>query len=129
MDRKTFIKLFVWTGFFSLAWAFAILPKMAMKKRDKKLVIPYETLADGVNIFPEIILVKKESIKAFSRSCSHLGCALNKLDEHNLICPCHGSAFNDEGVPFKGPAIKNLKELTIKYDNSKKNLEVVFESL
>ena len=47
--------------------------------------------------------------KAFSSSCTHKGCAVNKVADGTIDCPCHGSKFNLDGSVAKGPAAKPLE--------------------
>ncbi len=46
---------------------------------------------------------------AVSRTCTHLGCRVNFLEDKQLIeCPCHQSRFTPQGQRLAGPAQKNL---------------------
>ena len=45
----------------------------------------------------------------FSSSCTHKGCALNKVADGTIDCPCHGSKFNLDGSVANGPADKPLE--------------------
>ena len=47
--------------------------------------------------------------RAFIAICSHQGCNLSGVDGERIICPCHGSRFDLEGVPIEGPAKRPLK--------------------
>lgn len=47
--------------------------------------------------------------KAFSASCSHLGCLVAWDNvKHVFHCPCHGAVFDDQGNPVSGPVSKPL---------------------
>jgi cytochrome b6-f complex iron-sulfur subunit len=46
---------------------------------------------------------------AVSRTCTHLGCRLNFLEDKQLIeCPCHQSRFTAAGELMNGPAKRDL---------------------
>jgi Rieske Fe-S protein len=46
--------------------------------------------------------------KGFSSKCTHKGCAVNKVADGTIDCPCHGSKFNLDGTVAKGPATEPL---------------------
>jgi cytochrome b6-f complex iron-sulfur subunit len=61
---------------------------------------------------PAVLILYQGKFTALSLVCTHLGCTVEvKPDE--FACPCHGSRFNREGVPVKGPAAKPLKPLRV----------------
>jgi ubiquinol-cytochrome c reductase iron-sulfur subunit len=58
-----------------------------------------------------------EGLIAFSKVCTHAGCpvGLYEAERHELLCPCHQSAFNvlDEARPVFGPAAVPLPQLPL----------------
>jgi Rieske Fe-S protein len=42
--------------------------------------------------------------KGFSTVCPHAGCNVSKVENGNIVCPCHGSRFSLEGAVVQGPA-------------------------
>jgi len=51
---------------------------------------------------------------AISRTCTHLGCRVNFMEDKQIIeCPCHQSRFSTEGILISGPAKKNLPTFTV----------------
>ncbi|MGW5128640.1 Rieske (2Fe-2S) protein [Streptomyces sp. NPDC004069] len=47
--------------------------------------------------------------KAFSSACTHQGCAVNRIADGVIVCPCHQSEFSAaDGSVRKGPALKPL---------------------
>jgi Rieske Fe-S protein len=47
--------------------------------------------------------------KGFSSTCTHKGCAVDKIADGTIDCPCHGSKFNLDGSVAKGPATTPLE--------------------
>lgn len=45
--------------------------------------------------------------------CTHLGCVVGwDKEKKNWLCPCHGTEYDAMGKVIKGPAKKNLKEIS-----------------
>ncbi|MDQ1374629.1 MAG: ubiquinol-cytochrome c reductase iron-sulfur subunit [Actinomycetota bacterium] len=57
---------------------------------------------------------------AYSKVCTHAGCpvGLYQADTHQLLCPCHQSAFDvlDGARPVFGPATRSLPQLPLVVD-------------
>ena len=54
-------------------------------------------------------------VKAFSTTCTHQGCTINKIDNGLLRCPCHRSGFRiADGSVESGPAPKPLPSVNVK---------------
>lgn len=55
---------------------------------------------------------------AYDATCTHEGCMTSASDDDgNLVCPCHGSAFDPtSGAPVAGPAEEPLASLTVEVD-------------
>ena len=57
-------------------------------------------------------------VKAFSTVCTHQGCAVNKIDNGLIRCPCHMSGFRiADGSVESGPAPRPLVSVTVKVEN------------
>lgn len=85
--------------------------------REIKLVNP----PMGLSISGPVIISKSENgMVVFSSRCTHLGCEINKVENDEIVCPCHGSRYNKEGKPTKGPSVKTLKKLDHYFDESTK---------
>ncbi|MEV8637823.1 Rieske (2Fe-2S) protein [Streptosporangium sp. NPDC051023] len=55
--------------------------------------------------------------KAFTATCPHRGCAVGRIADGVIHCPCHGSEFAaDSGRCLKGPAEAPLAEYALKVD-------------
>jgi cytochrome b6-f complex iron-sulfur subunit len=52
---------------------------------------------------------------ALRATCPHLGC-MTRWDENRqrFLCPCHGSAFNKDGINLEGPAPHPLARVAIR---------------
>jgi Rieske Fe-S protein len=51
----------------------------------------------------------KGEFKAFSAKCTHQGCAVNRIADGVISCPCHNSEFSAaDGSVKKGPAVQPL---------------------
>ena len=61
-----------------------------------------------------------EGLLAYSKVCSHAGCpvGLYQADNHQLLCPCHQSAFDvlDGAKAVTGPAAFPLPQLPVMVD-------------
>lgn len=87
--------------------------------RKQSVVLPND-FSNGVNLQKDFIIIKNgDKIKVFSSRCSHLGCRINNVNQNIFTCPCHGSQFDLNGNPIKGPAAKNLTALNYKIDKDK----------
>jgi Rieske Fe-S protein len=52
--------------------------------------------------------------KAFSATCTHLGCQVEGVSNGTINCPCHGSRYNiTDGSVARGPATKALPPKTL----------------
>jgi Rieske Fe-S protein len=55
--------------------------------------------------------------KAFSATCTHQGCTVDKVEGGTIDCPCHSSRFAvEDGAPVAGPANRPLPERAIRVD-------------
>ncbi len=70
---------------------------------------------DEFLIEPEFVLFESsEGPVAISRTCTHLGCRVNFLEEKSIfLCPCHQSRFSRMGRYLSGPAKKDLARFKV----------------
>jgi ubiquinol-cytochrome c reductase iron-sulfur subunit len=70
---------------------------------------------------PERLGWSPEGFIAYSKVCTHAGCpvGLYQADTHQLLCPCHQSAFDvlDGARAVSGPAAWPLPQLPLQIDN------------
>ena len=76
---------------------------------------------EDFNLTPEKLAMTHEGIIAFSKICSHMGCAVALYEQttKHLLCPCHQSTFDvtrGAKVIF-GPAARPLPQLDITVDS------------
>ncbi len=82
------------------------------RKSKKKELIRISLDSNGTVLFHEdCIVINKDQPVVLSSYCTHLGCRIQTFENGQLVCPCHGSTFDLEGNPLKGPAITQLKKL------------------
>lgn len=114
-NRRTFIRLAIKGVFalFGVLW-YRLVQEENGSGRKMKRVFPFNK-NKSVSFDDTIIIVNREKeTVVFSAHCSHLGCLINKTENGRLICPCHGSEYDLDGKPVKGPAYKKLERLPAK---------------
>ncbi|MEY2596928.1 MAG: hypothetical protein RIQ86_354 [Actinomycetota bacterium] len=76
---------------------------------------------EDFNLDPERLSWTYEGIIAFSKICSHMGCAVALYEQstHHLLCPCHQSTFDVTRAAkvIFGPAARPLPQLAITVDS------------
>jgi Rieske Fe-S protein len=78
----------------------------------------------GGTIFPaqQVVVTQPSAgtLKAFSTTCTHQGCAVNQILQGFILCPCHGSAFDiSTGAPTADSQAKQpleAKSVTVSGD-------------
>lgn len=62
-----------------------------------------------------VVLTRSGStVRAFSSTCTHLGCTVNKVSAGKIFCPCHGSVFDAAtGAVVQGPASSPLPAVPV----------------
>ncbi|HDO27566.1 MAG TPA: ubiquinol-cytochrome c reductase iron-sulfur subunit [Bacteroidetes bacterium] len=96
--------------------------KQLLQKR--KITVPFNPNREIQFAGEYIIVNNNDEISVFSARCTHLGCLLNQENNGRIICPCHGSVFNENGMPEKGPAIKPLKRLPFHFNSQTNRITI-----
>jgi len=80
-------------------------------RRSALLTIPAgEVPQEGALVYREarVAVIREGSdLYALSLVCTHLGCTVT-VTPTDLVCPCHGSAYDRKGNVLKGPASRPL---------------------
>lgn len=62
-----------------------------------------------------VVVRKRTGFKAFSASCTHLGCLVVwDSSRSEFLCPCHAAVFDEDGGVVSGPPPAPLPEYKIK---------------
>lgn len=125
MNRRKFFQFSLFGIFFSMVlfWEKLTIKQNNLSQRNLQKV-PYNK-NKLVSFIGEFIIVNKENkTKVFNAHCTHLGCTLNKVEDEVIVCPCHGSKFNLDGEPIKGPAYKPLEQMSAKISSDNQFIEI-----
>jgi Rieske Fe-S protein len=70
-------------------------------------------------IVGNVVVTKSGSqVHAFSSTCTHQGCQVNKVSGGRIDCPCHGSVFDaSTGAVVAGPAPSPLPPVAVTVRN------------
>ncbi len=127
LSRKNFIQLalILVTSYLLRFWYQIIQDKkLVLQSLRQKLRIKIPTYP-GISFHEAIIIHKQESrLTVMSSKCPHLGCQINKEENQELVCPCHGSRFSLDGELRKGPAQDNLARPTYRLDTKAGEIHV-----
>lgn len=76
---------------------------------------PGESLMVQVGGKAAVVVRGRTGFKAFSASCTHLGC-LVKWDsgKREFLCPCHAGVFDENGQVVSGPPPQPLPKFDVK---------------
>ncbi len=101
--------------------AFPAGKKRKLEDIAKDSVLLIRVRPDEFNLDPERLSWTHEGIIAFSKICSHMGCAVALYEQttKHLLCPCHQSTFDVTRAAkvIFGPAARPLPQLQIGVDN------------
>lgn len=84
--------------------------------------VPVADVPEGGGVVQgQVVVTQPEpgTYEAYDATCPHQGCAVNEVTEQEIICPCHGSAFDTaDGAVVQGPATSGLtpKKATVEGD-------------
>jgi cytochrome b6-f complex iron-sulfur subunit/menaquinol-cytochrome c reductase iron-sulfur subunit len=75
------------------------------------------TLEKSVELGSAWVVRQGETVLAWSATCPHLGCAIDRsATALGFYCPCHDSAFDAEGARVTGPSPRGLDTLSTRVE-------------
>jgi len=77
-------------------------------------------IPDGGGVIVDNVVVTRSGsdVHAFSATCTHQGCQVNKVTAGKIECPCHGSVFDaSTGAVIAGPAPSPLPRVAVTVSN------------
>ncbi len=86
--------------------------KDGKSKNRKYVLVKTEKLQFPICVFK----LNETTYSALLMECTHKSCELNPHGDY-LICPCHGSEFNNLGAVQNPPAENNLVTYKVNQDN------------
>jgi len=125
ISRKKFFKLLAYLLLVPLFYLTNKMVKDHQKFKTNNREFRISNPSPGLSISGPIIISKLDNeLKIFSSRCTHLGCQINKIENEEIICPCHGSKYDINGKPIKGPSIKALIKLDYYMDETTNEIVV-----
>jgi nitrite reductase/ring-hydroxylating ferredoxin subunit len=97
----------------------AMLQRLGVRGRPPPQPLP-EGLPLGLSVVGDAVVHRHADgrIEAWWARCTHLGCRLDRVIDGAIVCPCHGSRFDDQGRVLNGPATKPLQALQVRAEAS-----------
>ena len=93
-----------------------------LENTGKDAVLLIRLRPEDFNLDAERLSWTYQGIIAFSKICTHMGCAVALYEQqtHHLLCPCHQSTFDVTRAAkvIFGPAARPLPQLAITVDSS-----------
>lgn len=118
ISRKAFFQLLSGLALGLFVWIGHLLSRFQEERENNREYRHGKEIPMGISFYEKYYLIRnRESVRAFSTTCTHAGCRIGKGTETVLQCHCHGSQFEAAtGKPRRGPAIKPLNELDCRFD-------------
>lgn len=118
-NRRAFLtKLIKWSG--ALISAALLYPLFSflgftIKPKPRYVKVAAPLPLSGYHTERDFILFVDQGMpRAISRTCTHLGCRVNFLEDKKIIeCPCHQSRFTAYGKLISGPAKTDLSAFAV----------------
>ncbi|WP_028579792.1 ubiquinol-cytochrome c reductase iron-sulfur subunit [Desulfogranum japonicum] len=123
-SRRALLKrLFGWSvsgALLALLYPFFRFTRYQPKPKPRYVTVPGPLPLSGYRQEKDFILfANQKGTHAVSRTCTHLGCRVNYLEDKEYIeCPCHQSRFSQSGERLAGPAERNLPIYKVEVQNN-----------
>jgi cytochrome b6-f complex iron-sulfur subunit len=120
LTRRKMIRALGWLSLIPMAGLWGYMVKREQFRDERRLSrIRLSDIPQGNSFYNEYWIKRSsDSFKVFSTRCTHLGCRIRPADGDQMVCPCHGSAYDAEnGSVIKGPAEKPLEMLNFNIVN------------
>jgi nitrite reductase/ring-hydroxylating ferredoxin subunit len=75
-----------------------------------------------------IVVASSEGLEVFSSTCPHLGCRINRTEDREIVCPCHGSRFSERGELLHGPSRRALQSLPFEVDRANAMVRITLKN-
>lgn len=86
-------------------------------KNEKQIMRTFVLVKHEAYSFPICVYkINENEYTALYMECTHQGCEINAY-QTQLVCPCHGSEFDNKGNVLQGPADNPLKQFEVKTDD------------
>jgi Rieske Fe-S protein len=131
VSRRLFVKAALATLAGAGLWLMNTLIKRAgaiPETAENTVTVPFSP-SNGIRFFEKVIIVCRDGdVAVFSSACPHLGCRINRIEDGEIACPCHGSRFNASGEIIHGPATRGLHALPFQLDRNAAVVRVTLDA-
>lgn len=104
---------------------FVNLSEFEIKKKDQISYRKYIIVQNEALNFPIVVYrFSASEFKALNLQCTHQGAELQVFGD-KIVCPAHGSEFNNKGLVEQGPAINQLRSFPIQITDTKLKISLV----
>ena len=75
------------------------------------------TMEKQVELGAAWLLRQGDAVRAWSVTCPHLGCSIDRVATGGFNCPCHDSSFDPEGRRVDGPSPRDMDSLDTRIED------------
>jgi Rieske Fe-S protein len=120
MRRRTLRQVLLVGGALPVVGALVGMLRRVQARQVPETVHVPADLAEGLSVLGPVIVNRESSgaLHAYSSRCTHLGCRIDRIQDGEAACPCHGSRFHQDGSVAKGPAALPLTPVPLEPDGA-----------